>query len=308
MSNNFFDDIENWWEDLDFDFEPTNTTDYGIDPPSFDTAPSDISSPNYSTVNDINFDQFSENYDPNAPQVVPNYDEDYSSVNDINYDLFSENSGESTEDYSIFDDFIESAQNEIYQRYFDDKTGTIKLKPIIGDIKTAYNIYKTYKAFDAENESQSSGSHGYTVCMQETGGNSSACSHLLPSGSSAYNINQPGQQNTGSSKSSGSVTPTTLGPTQESMVRINRNPLMVKPDYKEFLPRAKPGIEGIPINRANGGFINGRGTERSDSIPANLSNNEFVLTADAVRGAGNGNINTGARKLYALMDRLEGRG
>ena len=36
-----------------------------------------------------------------------------------------------------------------------------------------------------------------------------------------------------------------------------------------------------------------------------LSNNEFVFTADAVRGAGNGDVNKGAKKMYALMAELE---
>ena len=58
---------------------------------------------------------------------------------------------------------------------------------------------------------------------------------------------------------------------------------------------------------AGGGHINGAGSETSDSIPARLSNNEFVLTADAVRGAGNGSVKRGAKKLYDLMDKLERR-
>ena len=58
---------------------------------------------------------------------------------------------------------------------------------------------------------------------------------------------------------------------------------------------------------AGGGEVRGPGTETSDSIPVNLSNNEFVLTADAVRGAGNGSVKRGARKLYDLMDKLERR-
>ena len=58
---------------------------------------------------------------------------------------------------------------------------------------------------------------------------------------------------------------------------------------------------------AGGGHINGAGSETSDSIPARLSNNEFVLTADAVRGAGDGSVKRGAKKLYDLMDKLERR-
>ena len=43
------------------------------------------------------------------------------------------------------------------------------------------------------------------------------------------------------------------------------------------------------------------GTEKSDSIPALLSDGEFVFTADAVRGAGNGDRRQGARKMYNMM-------
>lgn len=59
------------------------------------------------------------------------------------------------------------------------------------------------------------------------------------------------------------------------------------------------------------GQISGPGTETSDSIPAMLSDGEFVMTAKAVRGAGNGSRRDGAKKMYALMHRLEnnaGRG
>ena len=53
------------------------------------------------------------------------------------------------------------------------------------------------------------------------------------------------------------------------------------------------------------GAINGPGTEKSDSIPAMLSDGEFVMTAKAVRGAGNGSRRAGAKKMYALMHQLE---
>mgnify|MGYP003675707794 FL=1 len=36
-----------------------------------------------------------------------------------------------------------------------------------------------------------------------------------------------------------------------------------------------------------------------------LSNNEFVFTADAVRGMGDGNVNTGAQRMYDIMKKLE---
>ena len=77
------------------------------------------------------------------------------------------------------------------------------------------------------------------------------------------------------------------------------------------------GITGIPLRqnpagvnemdlRDTGGFIPPVGIkEKADDIPAMLSNNEFVFTADAVRGMGDGNVNTGAERMYALMKKLE---
>lgn len=68
---------------------------------------------------------------------------------------------------------------------------------------------------------------------------------------------------------------------------------------------------------AMGGAINGPGTGTSDSIPAQiyqdgkpvrkaaLSDGEFVMTADAVKGAGNGNRNRGMTRMYELMRRFE---
>lgn len=53
------------------------------------------------------------------------------------------------------------------------------------------------------------------------------------------------------------------------------------------------------------GQISGPGTEKSDSIPAMLSDGEFVMTAKAVRGAGNGSRREGAKKMYKLMHQLE---
>ena len=79
------------------------------------------------------------------------------------------------------------------------------------------------------------------------------------------------------------------------------------------------GIEGIPINmnskgvkeldmRETGGFIPPVGVkEKADDIPAMLSNNEFVFTADAVRAAGGGSVNKGAQRMYDLMNGLESK-
>jgi len=60
-----------------------------------------------------------------------------------------------------------------------------------------------------------------------------------------------------------------------------------------------------PAMMAGGGEVEGPGTGTSDSIPANLSDGEFVMTAEAVRNAGGGNRNLGAARMYDLMNRFE---
>jgi hypothetical protein len=66
------------------------------------------------------------------------------------------------------------------------------------------------------------------------------------------------------------------------------------------------GISELDL-RAKGGFIPVGVKERADDVPAMLSKNEFVFTADAVRNAGNGSINKGAQKMYKLMKSLENK-
>ena len=80
------------------------------------------------------------------------------------------------------------------------------------------------------------------------------------------------------------------------------------------------GIMGLPLNenpagvteldlRNTGGFIPPVGVkEKADDIPAMLSNNEFVFTADAVRGMGDGDVNKGAERMYSMMKQLENGG
>ena len=57
--------------------------------------------------------------------------------------------------------------------------------------------------------------------------------------------------------------------------------------------------------RFNGGFVPIGEYEKKDDVPARLSKNEFVFTADAVRAAGGGSINKGAQKMYNTMKTLE---
>ena len=57
--------------------------------------------------------------------------------------------------------------------------------------------------------------------------------------------------------------------------------------------------------RENGGFVPIGGEERADDVPARLSKNEFVFTADAVRSAGGGDIDQGAEVMQNMMENLE---
>jgi len=59
--------------------------------------------------------------------------------------------------------------------------------------------------------------------------------------------------------------------------------------------------------RQTGGFVPIGKKEKADDVPARLSKNEFVMTADAVRAAGGGNINKGAQRMYNTMKQLEGK-
>jgi len=57
--------------------------------------------------------------------------------------------------------------------------------------------------------------------------------------------------------------------------------------------------------RNEGGFVPIGGKEKADDVPARLSKNEFVFTADAVRGAGGGDIDKGAEIMENIMKNLE---
>ena len=65
--------------------------------------------------------------------------------------------------------------------------------------------------------------------------------------------------------------------------------------------------KGREVDYRGGGVIPIGSRERADDVPARLSKNEFVMTADAVRAAGGGNINQGAKRMYNLMNNLEAR-
>ena len=81
-------------------------------------------------------------------------------------------------------------------------------------------------------------------------------------------------------------------------------PIMALPPLAPIRRAAAGGeMETFPRRM---GAISGPGTETSDDVPAMLSDGEFVFTARAVRGAGNGNREAGVRRMYDMMRMFEG--
>ena len=77
------------------------------------------------------------------------------------------------------------------------------------------------------------------------------------------------------------------------------------------MPMQEGGIMdlgGLEKDYRTGGFVELGAEERADDVPARLSKNEFVFTADAVRNAGGGDIDKGAEVMQNMMDNLEAGG
>ena len=64
-------------------------------------------------------------------------------------------------------------------------------------------------------------------------------------------------------------------------------------------------LGGNEMDLRGGGFVPLGAKEKADDVPARLSKNEFVMTADAVRAAGGGSVDKGADKMYKMMKQLE---
>jgi hypothetical protein len=73
--------------------------------------------------------------------------------------------------------------------------------------------------------------------------------------------------------------------------------------YNALVPYNKGGVASFP--RRNGGIMPSEGSGTKDDVPAMLTAGEFVLTRDAVKGLGNGNLDSGIQKAYGMMDKLE---
>ena len=82
---------------------------------------------------------------------------------------------------------------------------------------------------------------------------------------------------------------------------------MDEPVAKKTMPLLDMDGQEMDL-RAEGGFVPLGRMERADDVPARLSKNEFVFTADAVRNAGEGDVDKGAEVMYNMMKNLESGG
>jgi hypothetical protein len=80
-----------------------------------------------------------------------------------------------------------------------------------------------------------------------------------------------------------------------------------EPVAKKVMPLLDMGGKEMDL-RDNGGFVPIGRMEKADDVPARLSKNEFVFTADAVRNAGDGDVDKGSEVMYNMMKNLESGG
>ena len=109
-----------------------------------------------------------------------------------------------------------------------------------------------------------------------------------------------------------------MGEIQDQILRDFQK-YMKRKKMIEQMPEAKDGgimkmaeggmmdMGGMEMDLRGGGFVPMGRAEKADDVPARLSKNEFVFTADAVRAAGGGSVDKGADKMYATMKKLEDR-
>jgi len=99
------------------------------------------------------------------------------------------------------------------------------------------------------------------------------------------------------------------GPLDEDEDEYNYSPNKVVSLLYDRSRRQEGGLMNLGDQekdyRETGGFVDLGGKERADDVPARLSKNEFVFTADAVRAAGGGDIDAGSEVMQNMMDNLE---
>ena len=95
-----------------------------------------------------------------------------------------------------------------------------------------------------------------------------------------------------------------------------QNLKQLQEEFKRYMNRNKPveaaeggmmDMGGMEMDLRGGGFVPMGAEEKADDVPARLSKNEFVFTADAVRAAGGGSVDKGADLMYKTMKQLENK-
>ena len=94
---------------------------------------------------------------------------------------------------------------------------------------------------------------------------------------------------------------------REQRTMVAEGGSMKEPVAKKTMPLLDMGGQEMDL-RAEGGFVPIGRMEKADDVPARLSKNEFVFTADAGRNAGEGNVDKGAEVMYNMMKNLEAGG
>ncbi len=103
--------------------------------------------------------------------------------------------------------------------------------------------------------------------------------------------------------------PPAMQPVQSNAPVNQAGYLMASNPGGPFVRPYVTAAEGGPIfPRRTGGIAPTEGTPGEDSVRAMLMPGEFVMTTDAVRGLGNGNLNSGIKNMYTVMRNLESRG
>ena len=102
------------------------------------------------------------------------------------------------------------------------------------------------------------------------------------------------------------------GVTPDDMGKLKQSDFDSEEDYQRYLRQLNKKAEGGLMNLGGnemdlrgGGFVPIGAKEKADDVPARLSKNEFVMTADAVRAAGGGSVDKGADRMYNMMKNLE---
>ena len=102
------------------------------------------------------------------------------------------------------------------------------------------------------------------------------------------------------------------GVTPDDMGKLKQSDFNSEEDYQRYLrqlnKKAEGGLMDLGGNEMDlrgGGFVPIGAKEKADDVPARLSKNEFVMTADAVRAAGGGSVDKGADRMYNMMKNLE---